>query len=261
MGSAILRQLLSGVPVFLGLLAFLAVPFEGAFRYGRRRAGDFAPERRSFMQVLQGTFTTLVALLLAFGVSMADNRYDSRRDKLAEEGIAFGTLRLRVALLPEATRKPFLKQLARNLEARIEFYVAIEGEQAEQALQRRIDEAQTAMWSLAADAQNRNAASTGLPLLVQSLNEAFDAQERQTRAFRGHLPGSILTLLLVSSAFLLASNGFVGGLERRRDPVYSFVLVLLVASTLFVILDLDRPRAGLIRTRPDNLIALLKGLE
>lgn len=246
------------IAFFIGLCAFLFLILESSFRLGLRKATGVAPESKDFLRDLQTALLTLVALLLAFGISMSEIRFETRKQNLVDEGVSFGTLRMRGTLLPKSVQTEFQDLLSQNLKSRIAFYDSAASREVQDQIRQKNDSAQNALWRIVSDQALKQPHSTILPLVVQSLNQTFDAQERQVRAYENHLPRSLLALQFLSSALVVASLGFLSGLSGIRYPTYSSLICLLVATTLFVIIDLDRPRGGMIQIRPHNLIQLLK---
>src|SRR5438093_3176273 len=55
--------------------------------------------------IVQGAFFALVGLILAFGLSLAIGRYDSRRAAVVDDANASGTTYLRAQTLAEPTRR------------------------------------------------------------------------------------------------------------------------------------------------------------
>jgi hypothetical protein len=63
--------------------------------------------------ILQGALLGLVGLLLAFGLSLAVSRYESRRANIVSAANAIGTTYLRAQTLPEPMRSRSLDLLVR----------------------------------------------------------------------------------------------------------------------------------------------------
>ena len=98
----------------LGLLIFglvLGTTVLGVVVGRRLRAhADALPEP---VGVLQAALLGLVALILAFGLTMAVGRYDARRVAVVDEANAIGTTHLRAQMLREPMRTRSLEQLVR----------------------------------------------------------------------------------------------------------------------------------------------------
>ena len=59
----------------------------------------------------------------------------------------------------------------------------------------------------------------------------------------------------------LFCNGLVGFGARRLKPRLFMMLPLVVAVSFFLIADIDSPRGGVIRVKPQNLVSLQTGLK
>src|SRR3954454_11820169 len=98
----------------LGVLLFgllLAATLLGAW-LGRRMRHRSETLKESF-GVLQGALLGIVGLLLAFGLSLAVSRYESRRVNVVSEANAIGTTYLRAQTLAEPARSASLDLLVR----------------------------------------------------------------------------------------------------------------------------------------------------
>ena len=84
-------------------------------------------------------------------------------------------------------------------------------------------------------------------LLLPALNQMIDITTMRTMAARTHPPTIIFVMLavLVLICSLLAGVGMAGGKSRNWIHIIGFAAILAV--TLYVILDLEHPRLGLIR--------------
>src|SRR3954453_3157373 len=80
----------------------------------RRKSGLKEP-----LGIMQGALVGLVALLLAFGLTMAVGRYEARRGAVVLEANAIGTTYLRAQTLTEPTRTDSLELLRQYGDARI----------------------------------------------------------------------------------------------------------------------------------------------
>jgi len=55
--------------------------------------------------------------------------------------------------------------------------------------------------------------------------------------------------------------GYASGLSGHRAAFATHILVLLIVFLVFIIIDLDRPRRGLIEVRQDSLVELMVTIE
>ena len=70
------------------------------------------------------------------------------------------------------------------------------------------------------------------------------------------IPETILVVLLLGSALTIAMVGYGAGLTNRRSVVGAVVLVLVLATVLTLVVDLDRPRDGFVEVSQQPLIDL-----
>lgn len=96
-------------------------------------------------------------------------------------------------------------------------------------------------------------------LLLPALNEMFDITTARTAVLYIHIPGLIMWLL--GSVSLLSGLLAGYGMSKRtsRSWLHMIVYALSVAGTVYVVIDLDHPRAGLIRVdQSDNALTKLR---
>ena len=84
-------------------------------------------------------------------------------------------------------------------------------------------------------------------LLLPSLNEMFDSIEEERFSRRIHPPFIIFAALVVASlaTALLAGYSIAG--DRGRDWLHRIGMTATIAFAIFVIVELEFPRLGLVR--------------
>lgn len=82
-----------------------------------RRLRVHADALREPFGVLQAALLGLVALIMAFGLTMAVGRYDARRAAVVQEATTIGTTYLRAQTLQEPIRTRSFEQLVRYTDA------------------------------------------------------------------------------------------------------------------------------------------------
>jgi hypothetical protein len=118
------------------------------------------------------------------------------------------------------------------------------------AVQVELDRAsrlQHEIWTLAMDACRESATPSTTMLLVPALNQMFDMAATRTMGTRMHPPLIIYALLgvLLLAGSLLAGYHMGGG--KARSWFHSLAFVLAIGLAIYVILDFEFPRVGLIR--------------
>jgi hypothetical protein len=204
--------------------------------------------------VLQGALLGLVALLLAFGLSLALGRYEDRRAATVAEANAIGTSFLRSQLVAEPERSRSIALLRHYTDLAIRVTQEIPGSSsmarttaAEEVLQRRL-------WGLAGRSIAAAPVASAPRLYVDSLNETFDDQSARLSALNNRVPNAVLAIEAIAAAVglgLLALH--ISLLGRGLAPV--LLTAALVSVVLLVTFDLDRPTRGLIKVPATPLIA------
>jgi len=119
--------------------------------------------------------------------------------------------------------------------------------QASNAAASRATALQTEIWSDAVAAL-KNASPQASLLLLPALNDMIDITTTRLVALRTHTPVVILFALVVLTLIcsLLIGYGLAGG-KAFATNLHMIGFALMMTVTIYVILDLDHPRVGLIR--------------
>ena len=68
-------------------------------------------------------------------------------------------------------------------------------------------------------------------------------------------------MLFGGAILAMAAVGFAGGLGNHRGAVGKYLLVALVAGTIFVVLDLDRSRSGVFQISQEPILHVKEVLD
>ncbi len=242
--------------IILGLLAVLIVALEIGSRLGRRARATIDDAAKAQASALQSAIIGLLALLLAFTLSMAISRYDARRNLLLDEANAIGTTYLRAKLLPQphaADAAHLLKQYVAN---RLELYDAGIDQARLRADAEQAAQLQDKLWSIAvaASAEDNRAIPTGL--FVQALNDTIDLDAMRAAAFGNRVPGAVIWLLFGVAAAAAAVVGYNNGLGNSRHLFGTLILIALLVATIWVTIDLDLAQHGLIQISQQSMTTL-----
>ena len=255
-----LASLLCTVGLFLGMLVLLEI----GRRIGvRRRARD--PDGATVgVGTVEGAVFGLLALLVAFTFSGAAARFDTRRQLIVEETNDIGTAYLRLDLLPTAAQPPLRAHFRQYVAARLDVYRQLPDLAAAREALGRAATLQTEIWTRAvAGSREPDAHPDTALLLLPALNAMFDIMTTRTMALRMHPPLIIFAMLfgLALASALLAGHGLAGG--NRRDWFHMVGFATIMAVTVYVILDLETPRLGLIRVEAFDqaLVDLLQSMQ
>jgi hypothetical protein len=246
------------------LFLIMLLVLETGRRIGKRYYSmEESDHHRGNRILVESAIYGLLGLLIAFTVSGAANRFDARRTLTVQEANAIGTAYLRLDLLPAAAQPELRRKFRRYAEARLAVFRLLPDFAASNAEAVRANELQRSIWNEVI------AALPGVPqsatlMLLPALNEMFDITSSRAIAGQAHTPLVILCALAVLALFccLLAGYGLAG--ENPLGSALRMIgFALIVTLTIFVILDLDYPRVGLIRLdyADQALIDVLAGMR
>jgi hypothetical protein len=243
------------------LLVGLIVAVEVSFRIGRRSRSGTVDSLGSPTGTLLGASLALLGLLLGFTFSMAVTRFDGRKRLVLDESDALGTAHLRAALLPEADRGKTAELLRQYLDVRISYYDAEADAERIREFTRRGREMQRQLWSLAVAAAEKDAQSVPIGLYTESLNRVIELDARRLNALENAVPENILALVGLVAIVSAAVVGYECGKTRQRHVFSTTALTVLITLVVLVILDLDRPRRGLVHAGRASMLRLRESLR
>jgi hypothetical protein len=237
------------------VLLWLSVRVGIFFRQRRRGPDD---ETREEFAVIVAATLTLLGLIIGFSFSMAIQRYEQRRNYEEAEANAIGSEYVRADLLPLGDAVRVRTLLKDYLDQRLQFYQTRDDGQ-----RLRIAAAtahlQAELWS-AAQAPAAAKPTPVIALAVSGMNDVLNSQGYTQAAWWNRIPPAAWALMV---AIAICCN-FVIGYGARRAAAKSILLLaipLVVSISFFLIADIDSPRGGVIRVRPQNLMSLAEALH
>jgi hypothetical protein len=196
----------------------------------------------------------VLALLLGFTFSLSLQRFDSRSEAVVTEANAIGTTILRADLLPETVRDSTQELLDRYVDLRIRAGTISMDRYGERGdVLQQSGDVLDALWDLAVSAsmENPNPATTGL--YVQALNQMIDAYGARDAELERHVPEPVLFLMFLAFVMMSLLIGYAAGVSGHRATFATYMLLVLVSCMIFIVIDLDRPRRGLIEVSQQSL--------
>lgn len=238
--------ILIAIILFILLIVFYFIGYQLRIRKIRKNESHSVED----LSAINGTLLGLLALLLAFTFSMSNSRYDNRRQLVIEEANNIGTVILRTDIYPDSMRQLLRSHLKDYVEARIAFYQA--GMHLEKIVAEyyKAAEISNKIWSIAANYAKTDHITTRTSELIPALNAMIDITTTRRAAGESTIPDSIMYFLLslcLCSAFLLGYDH-----KNKFDWIVVIGFAIMLSSTVFTIIDMDRPRSGLINMDKPN---------
>ena len=245
-----------GAVLFVILFVLLIVVTTAGYYAGKRRHDPINDAGRYQISTLQSSLLGLLALLLGFTFAMTVSRFDTRKQLVLDEANAISTTYLKAKLLSEPYASKAVSLLTEYVNARITFYNAVHNELNVQEANQKSEQLQNELWSVAREAATGDPKSVTTGLFIQSLNDVIDLHAKRLIALDNHVPEPIILMLWFVSILALGLTGYSCGLAGSRHFILTTMMALLIASVIYLIMDLDRPRRGLIQVSQKSMIQL-----
>jgi hypothetical protein len=246
-------------PFLISVVSFLLMWLAARLgTYLRIRRQNLEESELQDLDVVTAATLTLLGLIIGFSFSMAVSRYDQRKNYEEAEANAIGTEYVRADLLPPADGERVRTLLGKYLDQRVLFYRTRDSSQLQQ-----VDAATTQLESDLWSAVRGPAEAKPTPVLalaVAGMNDVLNSQGYTQAAWWNRIPMAAWGLM---AAIAVCCNLLIGysAHQTRRRAVRFFVLPLVVSISFFLIADIDSPRGGIIRVKPQNLISLAQSLK
>jgi hypothetical protein len=235
-----------------------------AFETGRRIGIRWLAEEQAANGLLDGAVFGLLGLLLAFTFNGAASRFEHRKDLVIQEANVIGTAYLRLDLLP-IEAQPELRSLFRQyLDARLDIYRELDNPAAFETPLARVNALQAQTWTMAVKACQSSGSVPATTLLLTAINEMIDIATLNTATMRFmHPPIVIYVMLFIFALLSLALAGYLMAGTRKRHWAHAIAFSTMTALTVYVILDIEYPRIGLIRVDAVNqvLVSVRKSMD
>ena len=243
--------------IALVLLITIMLAVEAGCRIGMRKHAYRSDAFKSHVNATSASLLGVLALILGFTFSLSLQRFDARSDAVVNEANAIGTAYLRAQLLPAPISDDARKMLGDYLDLRIRMSTLDVSDHAgRETLLGKTNQAQAALWACARQAAAGTQSPVMAGLFVQSINDLIDAFGRRDAALNRHVPETVLLLLYVSLLMAGAVAGYAAGVAGHHASFATYIMVTLIVVLVAVILDLDRPRRGLIQVSQKSLVDL-----
>ena len=216
-------------------------------RIGLRRLAADPDGAKAGIGTLETAAFGLVGLLTAFTFSAAAERFERRIQLILDETNAIGSAYSCLDLVPPESRPSLQRKFKAYFDSRMRTYQLLPDVAAAYAELAVSDRLWQDLWDEAIAATRSPANPTPAMLLLPQLNTMNDVAAARTLALLTHHPPAILTLLAGLSLLTGLFAGYSSVPGKTRNWMHIGGLALILSLSLYIIIDLDYPRAGLIR--------------
>lgn len=240
------------IVLVLFVLMFSAIKI--GYRIGSQKAKP-ETDHSGILSALLG----LLALLLAFTFGMAGSRYETRKGNMVQEANDIGTAILRSDIYPDSLKMAYKNDFQHYLDARIAYFSSVRDAAKIDAANKKAAEISTVLWKRTTKiAQNKDFLIQS-NMMLPALNSMFDIATTTNAGYNSSVPESIVYLLLIFSVVISFYIGYSSGFKKQLEPFFVSGFCLLTCIVIFITLDLDRPRRGIINLQQE--VVLLEELK
>jgi hypothetical protein len=238
--------------LFLGMLILL----EAGRRLGVMRRPKESEGERSNLGPVEGAVFALFGLLMAFTFSGAASRFNEKRMLIAEEANTIETAYLRLHLVPQSA--PKIQDLFRQyVDSRLKTYRLLPDMKAASLEMANSKKIQEEIWTESVAATRvKGAHPAAAWILLPALNNMIDITTTRTMALQVHPPRIIFALLFALGLICSLLAGYRMSAGKHRSWLHILGFTVITVIVVYVILDAEYPRAGLIRLESADQLLL-----
>lgn len=230
---------------FLFLLTFvlMVLMLELGFQFGQRKRATAVKAQTAQVRALMGATLGLLAFMLAFTFSAAQQHFESRIQFQIDEAIVARNAFMQADLYPEPVHSQARQLLLEHVEGRVQLSELVRKKRVDEVFQllNRADEIIMQLWSLGVDGRMSETEA-----LAQSVLGLMDMQTRRVQAaLTNRIPLVIWLALYFTAVVAMIVVGYQAGLTESRSPIATFSLALAFSAVMMLIMDLDRPLQNL----------------
>lgn len=199
------------------------------------------------LKILEGALFALMGLLIAFTFNSAHYKFDLRRQLIIEEANNIGTAYLRLDLIDNPIKTQLQEYLRQYLSSRLATYRALPDVDLAMQEMNRTNVLQHKIWDLSVHACKTQNIPAICIVLLPALNSMFDIANTRYANTKIHPPWIIFVLLIGVSVISSFLAGFDIGIQSLGSRIFLFSYAILIALTIYIVIDMEFPRLGLIR--------------
>ena len=247
--------------ILLGCILLQLVFIEAGFRYGRHSRGGGHKAQMAQVRAIMGASLGLLAFMLAFSFSIAQQHFEERSRAYMMEVSAIDSA-FRGAYLLDERQQGLAQDLLKEFAGlRLETVKAVRASEPERvlALIRESERIHDLLWSIAEASMEDSANAREAGIFAQSVLAMIAAHDARLQAamFNRISPVIWMTLLLMA-ALAMVVMGYQAGLTGTRSSLATWTLAITFSAIMTVITYVDRPNMRLFHVN-QQLMAELEG--
>ena len=256
--------MITGILTSVGLFIGLVIGLKIGQALGKRLRRDRDPgDADSGFAAADSVVFAVLGLLIAFTFTTSASRFDERRRLIVQQANALGTANLRLDVLLPDDRAAIRSRMRDWLDVALTTSQFVQDPAKLNAALAEADRAQNDVWGLTVAAAERKQQPELVAFVLAPQNDWIDLTT--TRLAVSNLGSPPMVLPTVSLLALLASvlAGFNMPQRTAGRPLHMLAFAGAIALSIYIIMDLDEPRTGLINVNAidQTMIELRKNID
>lgn len=238
----------------LVLAALMIIAWLIGWRIGLRRATLEKGNGVNLTDAIMGLF----ALLLGFTVSMSLSKHDQRRLMMVNDANCIGDFASTAALLQPKHRDAIIPAVKGYVKLLL---TPVSNTSDPKLVNERLDEIARLHSNILNQVRDaiQEGTSVAVPLIV-TYNSFTSSHVSRLASLRDRLPVNIVILLVASAIISTYLQGYRQGETQSQLVAPTLIMILLISTVLWVILDLNEPSRGVITVSKEPMERLLSSL-
>jgi len=194
---------------------------------------------------IEGSLLGLMALLLAFSFGNSASKFEGHREIIVEEANEIGTVILRCDLYPDTPRNLLIANMKEYVESRVDYYEARADEEKIAVALQKSKIISKKIWDIVTEESKKPNALVRSNQMIPAVNDMIDITITREGARIAKVPPVILFMLII----LIQTSAFLVGYSqksKKRNLVMNYGFAVMISLALYLVLELDRPRRGII---------------
>lgn len=254
---------LDSVPLFLVMvMSVLTQVFfiELGFRYGTSKSNTKGVKAQmAQVRAIMGASLGLLAFMLAFSFSMAQQHFEQRTQAYMLEVSAMDSAYRGADLIPPKARDEAKEVLVQFAKGRLDLTKAAKlGDMELVVLKvRESEKKHDRLWAIAESSMEGSSGGEDTGIFAQSVLSMINAHDQRLQAslFNRVSPVIWLTLFLMSLLSMIVM-GYQAGLTGTRSGLATWTLAITFSAVMTLITDLDRPNMTLFQMDQGLMVEL-----
>jgi hypothetical protein len=244
----------------VGLFSAMLLLLEVGRRIGARHMAVDPEGAKAGHGVIVGVVFSLLSLLLAFTFSGAASRFDARRQLAVQETNTLGKAYYVLNLFPQSVQAKLKNSFRDYVDAELQAIKALPDQHAAELAYSRSSALKLDIQNqVIAVCQDPGSQALGAYVLLPAVNDWIANSTNRIVAANTHPPIAIYVVLVGLALMGSWIAGYAMAEAKARSWMHVVGFAAVVTIIIYIIIDLELPRVGLIRlTDTDRLLVELR---